>query len=334
MTRRGIVLFAALGLIWGIPYLFIKIAVAELSPEMLVLARCAIAAVLLLPIAVHRRALLPVLRRWKPLLMFTLAEIVLAWYFLNAAEQRLPSSTAGLLLSAVPLAAVGVAFALGRRDRISPVNAVGIVVGMAGVAAIVGLDLGGSDLVGVAQLVVVVIGYAVGPAVLARWMSDLPGVGVMAAALTISAVLCVPLVLFTGGWPTAVPSVPVIVSVLVLAVFRSALAFLIMFALIAEIGPIRMTAITYVNPAVAVLAGALVLGEQVTVWTVVGFALILLGCWLVTKPDRPEAHPDPSRKLDPSIREPVAQENRDDDVLSGLPRHGRGQDRADPAAAR
>lgn len=334
MTRRGIVLFAALGLIWGVPYLFIKIAVAELSPEMLVLARCALAAALLLPLAAHRRAILPVLRRWKPLLVFAVAEIVLPWYFLNAAEQRMPSSTAGLLLSAVPLAAVGVAFVLGRRDRISTVNAIGIIVGMAGVATIVGLDLSGSDLVGVAQLVVVVIGYAVGPVILSRWMSDLPGVGVMATALAISAVLYVPVVLLTGGWPTAVPSAPVIVSVVVLAVFCSALAFLVMFALIAEIGPIRMTAITYVNPAVAVLAGALVLGEQVTVWTVVGFALILFGCWLVTKPDRSGSHLDPSRKLDPSIREPVAQENRDDDVLSGLPRHDRGQDRVDPAAAR
>ncbi|MBX3093616.1 MAG: EamA family transporter [Cryobacterium sp.] len=334
MTRRGIVLFAALGLIWGVPYLFIKIAVAELSPEMLVLARCAIAAALLLPLAAYRRAILPVLRRWKPLLAFAVAEIVLPWYFLNAAEQRLPSSTAGLLLSVVPLAAVGVAFALGRRDRITTVNAVGIAVGMVGVAAIVGLDLGGSDLIGVAQLIIVVIGYAVGPVILARWMSDLPGVGVMAAALAISAVLSVPIVLFTGGWPTAMPSTPVIVSVLVLAAFCSALAFLMMFALIAEIGPIRMTAITYVNPAVAVLAGALVLGEQVTVWTIAGFALILLGCWLVTKPDRSGPHADPSRKLDPSIHEPAAQENRDDDVLSGLPRHDRGEDRVDSAAAR
>ncbi|QEO09941.1 DMT family transporter [Protaetiibacter larvae] len=286
MTRRGVLLFAALGLIWGVPYLFIKIAVAELTPEMLVLARCALAAVLLLPLAAHRRALAPVLRRWRPLLLFAVFEIVLPWYFLNSAEQRLPSSTSGLLLSAVPLAALGIAFVMGRRDRITLVNGVGIAVGMLGVAAIVGLDLAGSDLVGVAQLVVVVLGYALGPAILARWMSDLPGVGVMALALGISALIYVPVVLLTGGGLRAVPSPPTIVSVVVLAVFCSAIAFLIMFALVAEIGPIRMTAITYVNPAVAVVAGALVLGEQVTVWTIVGFVLILAGCYLVTKPAR------------------------------------------------
>lgn len=289
MTRRGILLFAALGVIWGVPYLFIKIAVGELTPEMLVLARCALAAVILLPLAAHRRALLPVLRRWRPLLFFALAEIVLPWYFLNSAEQRLPSSTSGLLLSAVPLAALGVAFVMGRRDRITRVNGIGIGIGMVGVAAIVGLDLAGSDLVGVAQLVVVVVGYALGPAILARWMSDLPGVGVMALALSISALVYVPVVLVTGGWLRTVPSPPTIASVLVLAVFCSALAFVIMFALIAEIGPIRMTAITYVNPAVAVLAGAIVLGEQVTVWTIVGFVLILFGCYLVTKPSRARA---------------------------------------------
>jgi len=284
MTRRGVLLFAALGVIWGIPYLFIKIAVVELTPEFLVLARCALAAALLLPIAVRRGALAPVVRRWKPLLAFAIVEIALPWYALGAAEVRLPSSTTGLLLASIPLVAIGVAFAFGGRDRIGSLNALGIIIGMAGVAAIVGLDLGGSDLGSVALLGIAVVGYAVGPAILARWMHDLPGIGVMAAALTICAALYVPVVAVTGGWPSSVPAMPVIVAVLVLAVVCSALAFVLMFALVAEIGPIRMTAITYVNPAVAVVAGALVLGEAITGWTIVGFALILVGCWLVTKP--------------------------------------------------
>ncbi len=286
MTRRGIILFAALGLIWGIPYLFIKVAVAELTPEMLVLARCAVAALVLLPIAAYRRALVPVLRRWKPLLAFAIVEIVLPWYFLNSAEVALPSSTAGLLLSAVPLVAIGIAVVFGRRDRVTAINWVGIVIGMLGVAAIVGLDLAGSNLPDVAKLLVVVVGYALGPAILARWMSDLPGVGVIAAALAISALLYLPVVGLTGGWPAAIPSIPTITAVLVLAIVCSAVAFLVMFALVAEIGPIRMTAITYVNPAVAVVAGALVLGETVSAWTIVGFVLILVGCALVTRPDR------------------------------------------------
>lgn len=284
MTRRGFLLFSALGLIWGIPYLFIKIAVVELSPEFLVVARTAVAAAILLPIAATRGAIVPVLRRWKPLLAFTVAEIVLPWYFLNAAELRLPSSTTGLLLSAVPLAAVAIAFLLGSRDRLTGVNAIGIVIGMLGVAAIVGLDLAGSDLGSVAMLLVVVIGYALGPAILSKWMSDLPGVGVIAVSMALASLITLPVVGITGSWPTAVPSVPVIVAVLVLGVICSALAFIVMFALIAEIGPIRMTAITYVNPAVAVIAGAIVLSEPITVWTVIGFVAILAGSALVTRP--------------------------------------------------
>ncbi len=292
MTRRGLILFAALGLIWGIPYLFIKIAVAEITPEFLVLARCLLAAALLLPIAARQRALGPVLRRWKPLLAFTVAEIVFPWYALNAAEVRLPSSTTGLLLASIPLVAIGVAFVLGRRHRVTALTVLGLITGTAGVVAVVGLDLGGSDLGSVALVAVAVVGYAIGPAILAKWMHDLPGLGVMALALTIAGVIYLPIVAITGGWPTEVPSPPVITSVLVLAVFCSAVAFLLMFALIAEIGPVRMTAITYVNPAVAVVAGALVLGEAVTVYTGLGFALILIGCWLVTKPDARAAVPE------------------------------------------
>ena len=310
MTRRGLILFASLGVIWGVPYLFIKIAVVELSPEMLVLARCTLAAALLLPIAARHRAIRPVLRRWKPLLAFTIAEIVLPWYFLNAAEKSLPSSTTGLLLASIPLVAIGVGFALGRRDRLTAVNGVGIVIGMLGVVAVVGLDLSGSDLGSVAMLGVAVVGYAVGPVILSRWMHDLPGVGIMALALALSALIYLPVVALTGGWPAAVPSTPTIVSVLVLAVLCSAVAFLLMFALIAEIGPLRMTAITYVNPAVAVVAGALVLGEPVTVWTLVGFALILLGCALVTRPD-PRAAATPEAASEASVVRAPADEGVD-----------------------
>lgn len=285
MTRRGLILFVSLGIIWGIPYLFIKIAIAELSPEFLVLVRCALAAALLLPIAARHRAIMPVLRRWKPLLAFALFEIVLSWYFINAAEQTLPSSTVGLLLASIPLVSIVVAFVMGRRDRLTAVNGVGVVLGMLGVAAIVGLDVGGSDLLAVGQLAIAVVGYAIGPAILARHLHDLPGVGVIAVALGISGLVYLPIVAITGGWPAAVPSAMAIVSVVVLAVLCSAVAFLLMFALVAEVGPIRMSAITYVNPAVAVVAGALFLGEAISIWTLLGFALILAGCALVTRPD-------------------------------------------------
>ncbi|MFN3708049.1 DMT family transporter [Microcella sp.] len=308
MTRRGIILFASLGIIWGIPYLFIKIAVAELSPEFLALARTTIAAALLLPLAARHRAILPALRRWKPLLAFALFEIVMAWFFLNTAQQTLPSSTVGLLLAAIPLVSMLIAFVGGRRDRLTGINLVGVALGMIGVGAIVGFDVGGSDLEAVAQLVVTMFGYALGPAILARYLHDLPGVGVIACALGISAVAYVPIVALSGTWPTEVPSPVTIISVLVLAVLCSAVAFLLMFALVAEVGPIRMSAITYVNPAVAVLAGAVFLGEELSVWTGVGFVAILAGSALVTRPDPAkrvmEAEPE-HPTLDEALDEPL-----------------------------
>jgi drug/metabolite transporter (DMT)-like permease len=289
MTRRGVILFAALGIAWGIPYLFIKVAVSELEPEMVVLARAGLAALLLLPLALFRREVGPVLRRWKPMLAYTIVEIILPWYFLSTAEQRIPSSTAGLLISAVPLAAVGVGFALGRRTKLSALNWLGIVLGMAGVAALVGFEIGGSDLLAVAAIAIVVIGYALGPAILAHWIPELPGIGVTAVSLAVTAIVYVPFVAATGAFPTEWPSIEVIVAIVVLAVVCSALAFILMVALVSEIGPFRATAITYVNPAVAILAGAIFLSEVVTQWTILGFVLVLSGSYLVTKRRREPA---------------------------------------------
>jgi drug/metabolite transporter (DMT)-like permease len=296
VTRRGFLLFAALGVAWGIPYLLIKIAVGELDPAMVVLGRTVVGTVLLLPLALFRHEIIPVLKRWRPLLAYTVVEIVLPWFFLSSAEQRLPSSTSGLLLAAVPLAGIAIAFVFGRPERLHLANWLGILLGMIGVAALVGLDVAGSDLIGVAELVVTVIGYALGPAILARWMSDLPGIGVVTTSLGIAAIIYIPVVLLTGAVPTALPSPPVWISVLLLGAICSALAFVLMFALVGEIGPVRATTITYVNPAVAIVAGAIVLHERVTWVTIVGFVLVLGGSFLAARkrgapPPAPEAPP-------------------------------------------
>lgn len=298
VTRRGLILFVALGIAWGIPYLFIKVAVGELEPAMVVFARAGLAGVLLLPLALYRREVLVVLRRWKPMLAYTVIEIAVPWYFLSSAERTLPSSTAGLLLAAVPLAGVAVAFFLGRPAKLSGINWVGIGVGMLGVAALVGLDVGGSDLPSVLEMAIVVVCYALGPAILSKWMPDLPGVGLVAVSLAGAGLIYVPIVLLSGSLPTVWPSTSVVVAIIVLAVVCSSLAFILMIALVGEIGPVKMSTITYVNPAVAIVAGAVVLGEEVTVWTIVGFALVLAGSWLVTRHRRevvavpaPEATP-------------------------------------------
>jgi drug/metabolite transporter (DMT)-like permease len=296
VTRRAAFLFIALGLAWGIPYFLIKVAVGELPPSTLVLARTALAALILLPIALARSEVTAVLRHWRPVLAYTVVEIVLPWIFLSRAEQHLPSSTSGLLITAVPIVGVLVAKAGGRAERLGGRGWLGLALATAGVAALVGLDLGGSDLPAVAQMGVVVIGYAVGPAILARWLSDVSGLGVMAVSLTAAALIYVPVVLIGPGWPAQLPSGGVIASVIVLAVVCTAIAFLLLFALVAELGPVRSTAIVYLNPVVAIAAGALFLHEKVTLWTLIGFALALTGSVLITRrtPAR-TAPPAPTR---------------------------------------
>jgi drug/metabolite transporter (DMT)-like permease len=281
VSRRGLVLFALMAVIWGIPYLFIRIAVAEITPATLVLLRTAIAAAILLPIALLRVDLRPILARWPWVVAVTAIEIAIPWVMLGSAEQHLSSSLTGILIAGTPL--VGTVFALvtGGADRFGRTAVVGLVIGILGVAAIVGADFGTSDTTALLQIVVVVIGYAVGPAILARRLGGLNSLGVMAVSLALCAVVFVPIAL--PQLPATMPSFNVVVAVLILATVCTAAAFMVFAALIDEIGPVRATVITYINPAVAAILGVLVLRETFTVAMAVGFALVLLGSAIATR---------------------------------------------------
>jgi drug/metabolite transporter (DMT)-like permease len=284
MPRRALFLFVAMCVIWGIPYLFIRIAVSELPPVVLVFARTAVGAVVLLPIALARGQVRPLLRLWVPLVAFAAIEIGIPWLMLSNAEQHISSSLAGLLISAVPLVTWVAAVAFGRREQIGPVNVAGLLLGLVGVAAIVGLDLRASDAVSFLEMAAVVIGYSVAPVILSRFLMGLPPVGVTAAALTLCAIAYAPAAELQ--WPASLPSPGVIAAVAVLAVVCTALAFLLFFALIGEIGPVRATVITYINPAVATVLGVLVLHESFTIGMAVGFLLVIAGSTLATRPSR------------------------------------------------
>jgi drug/metabolite transporter (DMT)-like permease len=299
MNRRALILFVSLGLAWGIPYLFIKVAGEELAPSVLVLSRTALATFLLVPLTLispsNRAALPAVLRHWRPVLVYTVAEVVFPWWFLTRAEQTLSSSTAAILISAVPVVGVAIALVLGRAERLGLRGVLGLVVGMAGVSALVGLDLDVSDLGAVAEMGVVVLGYAIGPVILARYLSDLPGLPVMAVSISLAALIYLPVVLLGPGLPATMPSGKVLAAVGVLAVVCTAAAFLLLFALIGELGPVRATTIVYLNPVVAVIAGAVFLNEKVTAWTLLGFVLVLTGSYLVngqTRQPSPASSPD------------------------------------------
>jgi drug/metabolite transporter (DMT)-like permease len=281
VTRRGIILFGLMAVIWGIPYLFIRVAVAEVTPATLVFARTGLGALILLPIAIARVDLRAVLAHWRWLVAFAAIEIAIPWVMLASAEQHLSSSLTGLLIAGVPLVGTGLALATGGADRTSRTGVVGLLVGLVGVAAIVGADFASSDTTALLEVGVVIVGYAIGPAILARRLSGLPSVGVMSLALGLTALVYLPFA--ATQLPAVMPSPKVLVSIGILAVICTAVAFILFAALIKEIGPVRSTVITYINPAVAAVLGILVLNETFTLAMGAGLALVILGSILATR---------------------------------------------------
>src|ERR1700716_2381463 len=284
MTRRALLLFIAMSVIWGLPYLFIRIAVSDLSPVVLVFARTAIGAMIMLPIALARGEVRGLARYWLPLLAFSAIEVGIAWLMISNAEQKISSSLAGLLIAVVPLVGVVIATALGNREHLGLASISGLLMGLVGVGAIVGFDLKSSGWLPLVEMAIVVIGYAAGPAILARYLSALPPVGVTAVSLTVCALVYAPLAAFQ--WPHSFPRAETIGSVAVLAGVCTAIGFLLFFALVAEIGPVRGLVITYINPAVAAVLGVIVLRESFTVGMAVGFVLVIAGSTLATRQPR------------------------------------------------
>lgn len=241
----------------------------------------AIAALLLLPIAVARNELRAILRHWAPVLAFAAIEIAIPWLLLGVAEQRISSSLTGLLIAAVPLVGAVIARTTGARERLGVQSGLGLVLGLVGVAAIVGLNLEGAGAAPLVALALVAICYAIGPVILQRYLAGVPALGVIAASLGVTAIVYLPIAAFSV--PEEIPSATVVGSILGLAVVCTAIAFLLFFALIAEVGPVRATVITYVNPAVAAVLGVAILDEHFTVGMGVGFALVLAGSVLATR---------------------------------------------------
>jgi drug/metabolite transporter (DMT)-like permease len=300
VTRRGWFLFAAMAVIWGVPYLFIKIAVGELTPASLVFVRAAIGTALLLPLAGARKELAPLLRQWKWILAYTAVEVAAPWFLLSDAERRISSSLTGLIIAATPSFGALMAWATGGDDRLDRRRVTGLALGFLGVAALVGLDVGGTDLGAIGQVLLVAVCYAAGPTIVARKLFHLPSLGVVAASLAITAVVYAPVAI--AQLPAAIPSPSVSLAVAVLGVVCTALAFVVFFALIGEVGSARATVITYLNPAVALALGVAILGEPLTIGIGIGFVLIVLGSILATRragapSTSPSLAPEPARPI-------------------------------------
>jgi drug/metabolite transporter (DMT)-like permease len=288
-----------MSLIWGIPYLLIKVAVSDISPVTLVFFRCVIGTVILLPLATARGSLTPALPYWKWIAAYSFIEVALPWFLVSDAELRLSSSLTGLLIAATPFVGVILGRLTGADDRFDARRLFGLVVGFVGVAALVGLNVSAHDLVAVGEIGLVAVCYATGPTIVSRRLSNVPGLGVVAVSLVLPAIVYAPLGL--THLPTAVPAPQVVLAVGLLGLVCTALAFILFFALIAEVGPVRSTVITYVNPAVALALGVVILGEPFTIGAVIGFGLILVGLFLATRRGPGVASAEPVREDEPVV---------------------------------
>jgi drug/metabolite transporter (DMT)-like permease len=278
----------ALGVIWGLPYLLIRVSMREVSPVFLVFVRTAGGALLLAPFVVRRGALAPLLSRWKAVCAYTVVEIVVPWVVLSNAEKTVTSSLSGLLVAAVPIAGAVIARVTGT-DRIDRRRAAGLILGLGGVAALVGFDVGGPHLLVVSSFLLIITGYALGPWIFSKYLADLRGPSVVIASLALAAIVYAPFAVVQR--PHHELSTAVFLSLLGLTVVCTVAGFLTFFALIGEIGPMRAIVITYLNPAVAVLLGVVVLGERFGPATAIGFVLVLSGSVLATRPLRSKAVP-------------------------------------------
>ena len=268
-----------MAVLWGIPYLLIRVAVRQVDPGFLVLGRTAPACLLLVPVVLHQRAWPALVRNIKWIIIFGVVEFGIPWYFMSTSERHITSSLTSLLICAVPLFSVGASRLAGQHERVSPRRWVGLLTGVAGVVLLVGLDLRGGSLVWIGCMLIVCVGYALGPLILSTKLKEVPSPAVVCGATGIVALGWLPWDLF--HWPTHV-NAETFSSIAVLSVFCTAGAFLTFSALIKEVGSSRSVVVVYSNTAIAVLLGIVGLHEPFTVGIALGFPLIVVGSYLAT----------------------------------------------------
>ena len=286
MSRKGLLLFLACGIAWGIPYFFIRIAVQQFDVATIVFARVVIGAAVLIPFAIKRKAIMPALRNWPWVLAFAVLEMVGPWFLITNAEKTVSSGLAGLLIAIVPFWAVFIAyFFLGDKSVKHPKTIMGLIVGFVGVFLLVGIDAftANLDLVGVGAIVLASLGYAIAPAMTAHKIGHVDSAGVISLSMVIVAIVyAVPGI---AALPAAIPHATVEgwISLAVLGVVCSAIAFILFFDLIKEIGSARATLITYPNTAIAFAIGILFLSEPITLGMILGFPLVLIGSYFASR---------------------------------------------------
>jgi drug/metabolite transporter (DMT)-like permease len=283
MTSRAWLLFILSSVIWGVPYLFIKIAVdAGVAPAFVAWSRVALAAALLLPIAIRRNVLRGLRTRAAAIIGYTACEVAVPFVLISIGEQYITSSLTAILVATMPLMVALLSLRLIPGEHLSGKRFIGLLIGFAGVVALLGFDVAGraTELLGAALVLVATLGYAIAPIIVSRRLADLDPLGPVTASLLIATVALLPPAIAT--FPGQLPSVPALIAIAVLGVICTAAGLIVFFRLIADAGPSRASVITYVNPLVAVVVGVVVLGERLSLVSIAGLGLILVGSWVST----------------------------------------------------
>ena len=282
MTWRAWITFSILCVLWGVPYFFIKLALVELSPVFIAWGRLTLATLVLVPIALHRKVFFPALKHKGAIFAFAVTELVFPFSLISIGEQWISSSMAGVLVATVPLTVLLIAPLFGVKEEVGARRLFGLLVALFGVVVLLGIDTisGLYQWIGVACIFGAVVGYAVGPLIVQRYLADVDELGALSASLLCSSIILLPIALWTG--PELVPSLLSISSIVVLGVFSTALALFMYFYLINEAGAARSSVVAYVCPAIAALLGVTILDEPFGIGLAAGLVLILVGSWLGT----------------------------------------------------
>jgi len=286
MSRRNLILFLLSGFLWGIPYLFIRVAVDPqdgFHPAIVVFGRVVIGALILIPIAIYDKTFFSAIKHWRYIAVYALFEMVGPWILIGTAEQKISSGLAGLLVSSVPIFSTLIASRYGDKSVWQPKRLFGIAIGFLGVFLLVGIEslTGSSDPISILMVIAASIGYAFAVIYITRKMPEGSGVAINGIAMAMTAVFYSPALFFF--WPDRAVSHEAIYSLIALGVFSTGIAFAIFFTVMAEIGPTRASLVTYMNTAFAVVLGVIILNEPLTLGIIVGLPLVLIGSYLASR---------------------------------------------------
>jgi len=282
MSRKSLIYFAIVGVLWGIPYLLMKVAVEEFSPAAIVAGRTLIGAAILIPVAVYRKRFNGAVLGYKYVALYALMEMIGPWILISTAEKKIDSGLAGLLISTVPIFSTIIISIRGDHTVWQFKRIFGIVVGFVGLILVVGIEslTGNSDPASIAMMILASMGYSYAVIMITTNLPLVDGIAINGLAMAITCVFWTPLAI--AQWPSSISFEPAM-SLIALGVLSTAFAFILFFKVLAELGPTRSSLVTYVNTAVAVVLGVVILKEPVTIGIIVGLPLVLAGSYMASR---------------------------------------------------